>query len=411
MLVQDVSLSILEPDKNEIIFVDAAKTVAQCYNHGMMDEDKFDVAVVGAGILGLAHALAALENGNRVVLFERDNQAMGASIRNFGMVWPIGQPTGQWYDWASISRERWLRLSDEAGIWVNPCGSLHIARRADEWAVLEEFVELSEYPLELFNADQTLTKTDAVNPDGLLGAMWSPTELCVNPRQAIPGITNWLMEQKQLVGHFGTTVVEVSDENQITTSVGQTYTADRVVVCSGADFETLFPAEYRIAGLRKCKLQMLSTVPQNSGWKLGPHIAGGLTLRHYQSFQDCPSLGLVRQRVAHEQPELDRYGIHVMAAMNNLDEVVIGDSHVYDQDISPFDSNEIDEMILAEIQKLIRIPNLAIRKRWHGIYAKHPDKPIVKLQPHKDCQVVTAPGGAGMTLSFGIAEQTFKDWT
>ena len=376
------------------------------------NEEYFDVAIVGAGILGLAHAWVAIESGQKVVLFERERRAHGASIRNFGMVWPVGQPQGELFELAMHSRSKWLQLRKAAGIWAEECGSLHLVREEDELAVIEEYVQQCENSgLQVLSPDETIRKSAAVNASGLLGSLWSPTELCVNPKNAIHQIADWLVESKNLDARFGTSITEISAENDLISSTGAHFRADRIVVCSGSDFETLFPRSYSEAGLKKCKLQMMSTVPQNGGWQLGPHIAGGLTLRHYHSFKNCPSLQLVRDRIADSQPELDEFGIHVMAAMNDSAEVILGDSHLYDEEITPFDSVQIDDLILAEIQKLIHVPNLEIQKRWHGIYAKHPDHHIVELEPQNNCKIVTAPGGAGMTLSFGIANQTFERWT
>ena len=95
-----------------------------------------DLAVVGAGIVGLAHALAAARRGLRVVLFERTAPAVGASVRNFGLVWPVGQPADARHHRALRSREIWSEVATATGLHFDPAGSLHLAYRTDEWAVV-----------------------------------------------------------------------------------------------------------------------------------------------------------------------------------------------------------------------------------------------------------------------------------
>jgi glycine/D-amino acid oxidase-like deaminating enzyme len=152
----------------------------------------------------------------------------------------------------------------------------------------------------------------------------------------------------------------------------------------------------------------MKTAPQPGGWRLGPHLAGGLTLCHYKSFEICPSLPRLKKRVAQTLPEYVRYGIHVMASQNDRGEVVIGDSHEYDADISPFDKVEIDELILSGLHALAQLPDWTIAARWHGVYAKHPTRPIVYAEPQPNCVIATATGGAGMTLAFGFAREWWE---
>lgn len=365
------------------------------------------VAVIGAGIMGLAHAWAAAKRGHKVLLFERDARACRASVRNFGMIWPIGQPNGPDHRIALRSRELWLELLRESGIWHNECGSIHLAYRDDELAVLKEFSTNSAalgYDCQLLNPHEISGRSPAARRDGLLGGLWSTTELCVDPRQVIAEMPGWLKKRYRVEPHFGTAIEHVSVP-WIVASDGNSWQVDRVIVATGADMQTLYPKLLQSAGFRLCKLQMLRTVPQPNGWRLGPMFAGGLTLRHYANFAVCHALAALKERVARETPELDRYGIHVMAAQNGLGEVVLGDSHEYGDDISPFDKSVIDDLILQELHALVELPNWAIQQRWHGVYAQLPGATQFVREPEPGVTVAIASGGCGMSMSFGLAEK------
>jgi FAD dependent oxidoreductase TIGR03364 len=366
-----------------------------------------DVAIVGGGIVGLAFAWEAARRGRSVVLFERTAVPQGASVRNFGMVWPIGQIPGHDYARALRSRERWLELRDRANVWVEECGSLHVAHEDDEDALLREFAERGSargIACTYLPAAETAQRFPVVNPNGLRGALFSPTELAVNPPAAIARIPHFLAETYGVTLRLGAAVVGI-EMPDLHLASGERWQAEQVFVCSGVDFETLFPAVFATSGIRRCKLQMMKTQPQPANYRIGPHLAGGLTLCHYKSFEVCSSLPALKARVAATMPDYVKYGIHVMASQNDLGEVVIGDSHEYDDAIRLFDKTAIDELILSYLRKIALLPDWKLAARWHGIYAKHPGQSFVYAEPQPGCLIATAPGGAGMTLAFGFARE------
>jgi len=362
-----------------------------------------DVAIVGAGIVGLAHALAAAKRGWKVVVFERNYPVVGASIRNFGMIWPIGQPQGVLRERAMKSREIWAEVAPQAGFHLDRCGSLHLAYQPDEMAVLQEFVDTAaNSDVSLISAWEVALKSPAAVTQGLLGALWSSTEMTVDPREAIRKLPDFLTQVYGVTFHFGKVVTEISHPHLI--AAGERWTAEQIFVCSGADFETLYPRIYAASGLTKVKLQMMGTVAQQ-GWKLGPSLCAGLTLTHYAAFAHCRSLAALRERIAAETPQFPKWGIHVMMSQNSLGELIIGDSHEYGLNPEPFDKEEINDYILGYLSKFAKVPTMAIAQKWHGVYAKLLNKTEYVMQPEPGVTIINALSGAGMTLSFGFAEE------
>ena len=375
-----------------------------------MDTKSADVAIVGAGIIGLAHAYVAAKAGRKVSVFERNPAASGASVRNFGMIWPIGLPPGMLYETALRSREIWRELLNEAQLPYLPTGSLHAAYREDEAAVAREFAERSKplgYKCEWLDAAATLEKTSAIRAEGLLGALWSPTEMSVDPRQVIARIPQFLSERYGVIFHFNSAVIE-ADTKALQTH-DQRCEANLIIVASGDDFQTLFPRLFAEAGVTRCKLQMVRTTQQPENWQLGPSLAFGLSFRHYPTFSICDSLAELKARVAHEMPEFDQWHIHVMASENSARQITLGDSHEYGLAVDIFDRTRINDLILQYAREYLRVPELRIAETWHGVYAKHAEKPFLRLTPVDGVHVVIVTSGIGMTLSFGLAEQTFGE--
>jgi D-hydroxyproline dehydrogenase subunit beta len=371
----------------------------------------YDVAIVGAGVLGLAHAYWAASRGHSVIVFERSPKSRGASVRNFGMIWPIGQRAGETHEMAVRSRQTWTEVLKDARLAYHPTGSLHVVYQQDEADVAREFCARGPahgYSCKWLVPGEVLTRSDAVIADGLIGAIWSETELTVDPRRTIAELPRYLSEKFGVQFRFATAVQSI----QLPTieAGGESWTAGHAIVCGGDDFETLYPQLLAGSGITRCKLQMMRTAPQPRGWQLGPALAAGLTLRFYPAFEICTeSLPRYQARVAREMPEYERWAIHLLVSQTADGALTIGDSHEYGLAVEVFNKDEIDRLILENARTFLRAPDLTIAERWYGVYARHPEAAYVSIDAAPQVRIVTAPGGSGMTLSFGLAEKMIRE--
>jgi len=364
--------------------------------------------VIGAGIAGLATARALAVRNYRVTVVERSLQAMGASVRNFGMILPAAQPAGQLYDRAKRSAAIWKEICNEAGIWYEQKGSLHLAYAPDEWQVLHEVKEAYTCRgYRLLDPAATTRLSAAILPDGLHGSLYSTDELIVDPRKAIAAIPLWLAEKYNVQFIWGKHVngvlhpfVHVGNEK---------LQADEIYVCSGADFETLYPDIYKALPLTKCKLQMMRLGVQPGGWRLGPALCSPLSLVHYNSYKAAPSFPALKARIEKEFAEYLQYGIHLLVSQNEEGALTVGDSHEYGSSPDPFDRGMINDLILRYLGSFARFGNSRVMETWNGVYPKLTNgETDIVLSPAPGVTIINGFGGAGMTLAFGLAEEVIE---
>jgi FAD dependent oxidoreductase TIGR03364 len=362
--------------------------------------------VVGAGIVGIATARALALKGYSVNVFERNHMASGASVRNFGMIWPIGQPTGKLYDRAIRSQQCWKEIGDAGGLWYDPVGSLHLAYNEAEWQVLQELFQVFKNEgrdISILNREQVFAKSGIAREEKCLGGLYSGEEMIVDPREAIRFLPEYFKEKMDIRFNWGKAVVSVSP-GKIVSGLDHIH-ADLIFICSGSDFKTLYPQEFEKYPLTKCKLQMmriLEEVPR----RIGPSLCGGLSLIHYPSFKAAPSLNILKMRYEEEMPEYLKCGIHVMVSQNHTGHLTIGDSHEYGLSPDPFDRKYINDLILNYLEKFASLKNPSIVETWNGVYGKFTnDQTELFISPESGVYIINGVGGTGMTMSFGLTEE------
>lgn len=366
----------------------------------------FDLAVVGGGVLGIAHALVAARAGMRVVLIERDAHANGASIRNFGFITVTGQERGDSWNLARRTRDIWAQVAPEAGIAIHHRGLLLTARSVEALCVIEAFLETEMGEgCRLVSPDEFRKQTQGLGTAELRGALFSPHELRVESRVAIPVLTAWLQEAMGVVVNHETVVFSATPP-RLQTSRG-VIEAGAVVVCPGDDFATLFPDRIASFGLRKCRLSMLKLA--DPGFRLPSALMSDLSLTRYRGYAALPQARALEAKLRAEQPGHYLHGVHLIAVQGLDGSLVVGDSHHYDHLPDPFAPAEAEQAILEEYRRALGQEASPVQERWTGVYAVAEDRTYLIDAPHNDVRLVIVTSGTGASTCFGIAERVIGD--
>ena len=372
----------------------------------MPTKPSFDLAVIGAGIVGLGCALAAARLGKRVAVIDRDAQANGASVRNFGFITVTGQAEGDMWRRARRSRDVWAEVAADATVPVLHEGLLLTARRPESVAVIEAFLQTEMGAgCRLIGAGELRrTQADLATAD-VLAALWSPHELRVESREAIPSLARWL-EQRHGVAFLRETAALSVETSKVTTSRG-VVEAEAVIVCPGDDLFSLCPDRIAAYGLTRCRLQMLRLA--DPGFRLAAGVMSDLGLARYAGYAALPEARALRARLQMEQPEHFRHGVHLIVVQSADGSLVVGDSHHYAPTPQPFADAAIDRLIQDEFEAVFARPAPPVLERWTGTYASAPGHSVVVDTPAPGVRLAMVTTGAGASTGFALGEEVVAD--
>ncbi|WP_295101457.1 TIGR03364 family FAD-dependent oxidoreductase [uncultured Microbacterium sp.] len=363
--------------------------------------DSVDLVVVGSGIIGLGAAYAAVRRGLSVIVVDRADAPVGATIRNFGHLC-IGAQTGEARRYADLSRDLWLRLAQDAGFWIRESGTLVAARHADEIAVLEQAA--ADGGIRMLDADELL-RLAPLRRRGLLGGAHIETD----PRTAAAAIV------RHLTGlgvdfRFRTAATSVAGRRVETTRGA--ITTGAVVVAANHDIDQLLPEVAERSGVVRCALDMMRAAV-SLRHPLSAPLLTGWSLVRYGRFADGAATAALRDRLHSERPDLAALDLNQMYTQLPDGTLIIGDSHATSTAPEPFQPEAAFTAFLAEAEALFEMPAPRVLERWQGVYAKA-SKDFLIDTVDEGVLVLAATTGIGMTTGLGLAEENLTaafGWT
>ncbi|MEX0314887.1 MAG: TIGR03364 family FAD-dependent oxidoreductase [Allomuricauda sp.] len=375
--------------------------------------NKYDVIVIGGGVLGTFHAFHALKLGLKVCLVEKDAFPRGATTQNFGQVVPSGMNL-RWQKYGRESLRIYKEIQSLFDITVRQNGTVYLASNEEEEQLLVELRAINsnnDYCSKMLTQKECLEKYPGLQESYVKAGLFFPEEVTVEPRTMIHKLQKYLVDQVglEIRTNFSVIHCEKTDRAiEVRSSGGQEIRAEKVIVCNGNDFKTLYPEVFENSDLEISKLQMMQTKPQQN-YTLKGSILTGWSIRRYEAFSECPSYQQVKSNEPKDSPQ-KKWGVHILFKQATDGSVILGDSHQY-ADATNIDDlgydldMDIDYFMLQEAKKIIQLPNYEIQRRWYGMYSQCKSKDIFNTTIDENIHIVTGIGGKGMTGSAGYSKK------
>lgn len=367
-----------------------------------------DLNIVGAGILGLAAAIQAKQQGLAVRLFEKDAVPSGATRRNFGILGSatLSHPADCWHGYANASVEFYQHIQANMDISFKARTGVYLATDPVQDQVLHEFEQAAaDYDIQAqyLNKDALLERYHYLDPDSALhGGLIITGEYSVEPDQVALRLIQYAKQIGVEIYQQACVVSAQSERGStyIQLATGERFESKNLLICHGAITDILYPQALQGLDVQRCHLNMAMTAALP--YQLNASIYSGLSIARYPGFSICPSYQTL---LSQPQDEIvERYGIHILLKQNHLGQLIVGDSHEYttlDQPALFEQQDHIYHFIQTYCKEQLGFSLPPFIKRWQGQYLSHPEQAACFFEVEPNIYIANAIAGKGMTTGPG----------
>jgi len=345
-----------------------------------MSNALYDVAIVGAGIVGAACADELTRRAMRVALVDRDVVGGGATAAGMGHVVVMDDSEAQ-FALTRYSQKLWQGLRRELpeDVEYEQCGTIWVAADEEEMAEVQRkhaFYGTREVPTEILSA-RALRDLEPNLRDGMAGGLLVSEDVVLYP----PCAARFLVERAQRRGAeliLGSSVVRMGD-GRIGCEDGSEIRAERIVNAAGA---------------RAGQLTAGVDIKQRKGHLVITDRYAGF-LRH-----QLVELGYLKS--AHSVTS-DSVAFNVQPRRTG--QILIGSSRQYGAEHREVDHGMLARMLRRAQEYMPGIAGLSAVRTWTGFRAATPDKlPLIgPWAGDKTLYLATGHEGLGITTSLATA--------
>lgn len=341
----------------------------------------FDVAIIGAGIVGAACAAALTREELSVVVIDANGIASGTTAAGMGHIVAMDDSDAQ-LALTKYSQNLWKQLAHEmpANCEFENCGTVWAAANDEEMIEVRrkhEYYSAHGITSEILDED-ALRRAEPNLRQGLSGGLLVAGDMVVYQLTA----TKFFIEKAVAKGaelRLGDHVVKITNDG-VALENGQSISASIVVNAAGANAAELTPQ----LKIKKRKGHLVIT-------------------ERYDGFVSHQLVELGYLKSAHGK-DVDSVAFNVQP--RSTGQILLGSSRQFDSENTEIDRDILSRMTARAFEYMPRLRELSAVRVWTGFRPATPDNlPYIgKVPGFENVYAAAGHEGLGITTSLGTAE-------